>query len=126
MGFDDWSIRTEIEWNDDWNEDPEQDYRYDWVDKQQEVELAFDILVHTSNGAYLLQFDEKNVWVPKSMATINMSMHKNTVLLPKWLMIEKELEEYRTSTPKETAKVNAIFNKVIRKNIKELEDDVPF
>lgn len=65
----------------------------DWVEAQEEVELAFDILVHTTGKAYLLQFGEENVWFPMSKVTLNMSMHKNTVLVPRWLMIKKGLEE---------------------------------
>jgi hypothetical protein len=119
MGSDDWDGATNIAI---WEDDP------DWVEDQQEVELVFDILVHTSEKAYLLQFDEKNVWLPKSKATLNMSMHKNTVRIPKWLMIEKELEDYCTdeSAVQEKTETEELFNKVVRKNIYKLEEDIPF
>lgn len=126
MGFDDWGIGVETGWDDDpyWDGKSEDDP--DWVDNQKEVELAFDILVHTSDKAYLLQFEERNVWFPKSEAIINMSMHNNTVRVPKWLMIEKKLEDYCTDKPEEATKTEKLFSKVMRKNIKKFEDDVPF
>lgn len=116
MGFDDWCLRGELEWD----EDP------DWAEGQKEVELAFDILVHTTKKAYLLQFDEKNVWFPKSIATINMSMHKNTVQVPMWFVDQANLEDYITDKPMEKTETEELFNKVMRKNIKKLEDDIPF
>jgi hypothetical protein len=130
MSADDWGVG----WNDDpyWEndlgleEDPEWGHDPDWVEDQQEIELAFDILVHTSDKAHLLQFGERDVWFPKSKATINMSMHNNTVRVPKWLMFEKNLEEYCTDESEETTKIEELFSKVMRKNIKSLEDDIPF
>jgi hypothetical protein len=117
----DWGDEENPEWGES-NSDP------DWVEDQQEVELAFDILVHTSDKAYLLQFGERDVWFPKSKATINMSMHKNTVRIPRWLMREKELEEYCTdeSIQQEKTETEELFNKVVRKNIRKLGDDIPF
>lgn len=102
----------------DWEPDP------DWVDGQKEVEISFDILVHTTKGAYLLQIGEENYWFPKSKATLNMSMHNNTVLVPKWLADEKGLGE--NYTQEEKTKTEELFSKVVRRNIKKLEDDVPF
>lgn len=121
MGFDDWGIGVETDWDPSW-EDP------DWVEAQEEVELTFNILVHTTGKAYLLQFGEENVWFPMSKATLNMSMHKNTVLVPRWLMIEKGLEEYCAdkSVVKEKTETEELFNKVVRKNIRKLEEDIPF
>ena len=78
----------------EWTDDPEWGVDPDWAESQKEVELVFDILVHTTEKAYLLQFDEQNVWFAKSQATLNMSMHKNIVLVPMWLVEEKELEDY--------------------------------
>jgi hypothetical protein len=129
MGIHDyWDDGNAPDWDDE--EDPEWGHSDDWVENQKVVELVFDILVHTSGKAYLLQFDEKNVWLPKSKATINMSMHKNTVRIPKWLMREKELEDYCTdeSVVQEKTEIEELFNKVVRKNIKNLKEDtdVPF
>lgn len=90
MSFDDWYQIPE------WDEDPEWASNPDWVEDQQEVELVFDILVHSTGKAHLLQFGEREVWISMSMATLNMSMHKNTVWVPRWVMKEKELEEYCT------------------------------
>ena len=115
MSLDDWYFGGEVEWGED---DP------DWVDDQKIVEVSFDILVHTTKDAYLLQIGEKNVWFPKSQATINMSMNNNTVLIPKWLADQKELGEHYTQ--EEKAEVEETFNRVIRKNIKDLGEDVPF
>jgi hypothetical protein len=55
-------------------------------------------------------------------------MHKNTVRIPKWLMIEKELEDYCTDefVVQEKTETEKLFNKVVRKNIRKLEDDIPF
>lgn len=112
----------------DWGDDHDREENPDWVEGQREVELVFDLLVHTSEKAYLLQFDEKNVRLPKSIATLNMSMYKNTVQIPKWLMIEKELEDYCTdeSVVQEKTETEKLFNKVVRKNICKLKDDIPF
>ena len=139
MGFnDDWYMPSEIEWaagEPDWDEgDPdwiEDDPDWieddpDWIEDQQEVELTFDILVHTTKKAYLLQFGERDVWFPKGQAVINMSMHKNTVLVPRWLMKEKGLEEYSTGRFIEATKVEKLFDRVVRKHIKGLEEDIPF
>ena len=127
MGIHDyWDDGNSPDWDDE--EDPEWGHSDDWVENQKEVDLAFDILIHTSDKAYLLQFDERNVWFPKSKAIINMSMHENTVRVPKWLMIEKELEDYCTdeSVVQEKTETEELFNKVVRKNIRKLEDDIPF
>lgn len=115
MGFEDWG------WDaDEWYQEDDPD----WVDGQKEVAVSFDILVHTSNKAYLLQIGEENFWFPKSQATINMSMNNNTVLIPKWLADQKGLEEHYTQ--EEKAETEELFDKVLRKNLKKLEDDVPF
>lgn len=132
MAFDDWGIsdarRDEYpdldeypKWTKHAKVDP------NWADNQKEIALAFDILVHTSDKAYLLQFGERDVWFPKSKATINMSIHKNTVTIPKWLMIKKGLEEYCVDIlkPEEATEVEKLFDKVVRKNIKSLEEDIP-
>lgn len=104
----------------DWEPNPDPD----WVDGQKEVEISFDILVHTTKGAYLLQIEEENYWFPKSQVTLNMSMNNNTVLIPKWLADQKGLEEHYTQ--EEKTKTEELFSKVVRRNIKKLEDDVPF
>jgi len=98
MGFNnDWY--PEPYWGDDpaWEGDPDQGADSNWIEDQQEVKLVFDILVHTTEKAYLLQFGEKEVWFPKSQAVINMPIHKNTVLVPRWLMNQKGLEKYSTA-----------------------------
>lgn len=115
MSYDDWYIGGQFEAA---NEE-------DWVDDQQEVELSFDILVHTTEKAYLLQIGEENIWFPKSHSTLNMSMNNNTVRVPKWLADEKDLGEYHTDEPEDTTEVEGLFDKVMRKNVKEIEDDVP-
>jgi len=116
MSYDDWYIGGPFECP---NEE-------DWVEDQQEVEVSFDILVHTTEKAFLLQFGEKNIWFPKSHSTLNMSMHNNTVRVPKWLADEKDLGDYRTDEPEGATEVEELFDKVMRKNVKELEDDVPW
>jgi hypothetical protein len=132
MSFDDWGMKYSASLHgdnlNDWGEDPEWGHNNDWVENQKIVELVFDILVHTSDKAYLLQFGERDVWFSKSKATINMSMHKNTVRIPRWIMREKGLEEYCTdeSVVQEKTEVEELFNKVVRKNIRKLEDDIPF
>lgn len=128
MSFDDWGTEWGgdpfLENDPDWEEDPEWGNDPDWVDGQKEVEISFDILVHTTEKAYLLQIGEENLWFPKSQVTLNMSMNNNTVLIPKWLADEKGLKgEY---TQKEKAETEELFNKVMRRNIKKLEDDIPF
>ena len=119
--------------NDDWYPEPyraadpdQQEDNSDWAEDQQEIELAFDILVHTTEKAYLLQFGEENVWFPKGQAVINMSMHKNTVLVPKWLMKEKGLEKYSTGRSIDASKAEKLFDKVVREHIKGLKEDNPF
>lgn len=102
----------------DWEPDP------DWTDSQKIVEVSFDILVHTTEKAFLLQIGEENIWFPKSEATLNMSMNNNTVLIPKWLAEEKGLEEHYTQ--EEKTEIEELFNKVMRKNIRNLKDDLPF
>ena len=112
------------------------DFEYDYPDEfsesdtQEEVELVFDLLIHTTEKAFLLQFGVENVWLPKSMAIINMSMHRNTVVLPRWLMVKNGLEYYiteETLVPREKTHTEGLFNKFAKKNKKEEEDkDIPF
>jgi hypothetical protein len=110
----------------DWEPAPKWDPDPEWVEEQEEVDLVFDMLVHTTEKAYLLQFDEENVWFPKSKSTLNMSMHKNTARVPMWLVIQKGLEDYITNESTETTETKELFDKVIRKNIKKLREDCPF
>lgn len=132
MGYADWELGgiggddfSDWEWGDNsQNRGPWSDP--DWIEDQQEVELAFDILVHTTKNAYLLQFGEQDVWFPKSQAVINMSMHKNTVLVPRWLMKEKGLEKYSTDRSMDASGVEELFDKAVQKNIKGLKEDLPF
>ena len=132
MGFDDdwypepyWSEDPDWDNDPEWNEDPE----WGFSGPAEKVELTFDILIHTTKDAYLLQFGERNVWVAKSLGKINMSMHNNTVVVPEWLMVEEHLEEYSTHesmNPKEKAGIEKLFNRVVGKHVKELKEDTPF
>lgn len=118
MSFGNWDS-LEDEWDDN---------NSDWFEDQQEVELAFDILVHSTEKAHLLQFGERDVWIPMNKATLNMSMHKNTVRVPRWIMREKGLEKYCTKglTSEEKTEMEEIFNRVVKKNIRKLKEDLPF
>jgi hypothetical protein len=96
MGFEDWAAGKDWEMEDPYcNEFPTFGHNSNWRDNQKEVELAFDVLVHTTKEAYLLQIGKENFWFPKSRSTLNMTVNKNTVLVPKWLMAKKGLERYR-------------------------------
>ena len=103
----------------DWEPDP------DWVEEQEEVDLVFDLLVHTTEKAYLLQFGEENAWFPKSMSKLNMTISKNTVRVPLWFALQKGLEDYAEDHTREQTKTEKLFDKVVRKNIKKLEEDIP-
>jgi len=111
-----------------WMDDPYTGDDPEWIAEQKIVEVSFDLLVHTTEKAFLLQIEEKNVWFPKSEATLNMSMNNNAVLIPKWLadqknLVEKDSEE--NYTQKEKAKIKKGFERLKRKNIKGLKDDMP-
>ena len=132
MGFDnDWYPEPRQGDGPDWDNSPEwnEDPKWGCSDPAEEVELSFSILVHTTKEAYLLQFGERNVWVAKCLGKINMSMHNNTVVVPEWLMVENHLEEYSTHesmNPRKKTDIEKLFNRVVRKHIKELKKDMPF
>lgn len=56
------------------------------------VELKFDDIVHATERAYLLQFDQERVWLPKSEVKIDEKAQ--TVECPPWLVEKNSLEQY--------------------------------
>lgn len=62
-------------------------------DDQEKIILTYDFVEHETKDAYLLSFgDEPNVWVPKSLSVLNAK--NETIEVPLWLAIEKEIEMY--------------------------------
>lgn len=57
------------------------------------VELKFDEEVGSTAKAICLKFDEQLVWLPKSQLE-SLDLVNNVVELPRWLALEKGLEEY--------------------------------
>lgn len=110
MGYDDWGMMEcePLDEDRDGNNEP--------------VTLVFDILIHPTKDAYYLQFGDDQVWVPKSISKINMTIEGNTVEVPEWFMIQEGLEDYADDDDE----VRDVFDKVVRKNIKNLKDDIPF
>lgn len=52
------------------------------------VDLEIDRIKHRTEKAILITKDGKDVWLPKSQIEIN---DDDTITLPEWLAIEKEL-----------------------------------
>ena len=63
-----------------------------WNRNQQRIRLTFDMLIHPSDKAYLLQFGKRDIWLPKSETVINTS--KNIIIVPIWLVYQNSLEKY--------------------------------
>ena len=62
-------------------------------DDQERIILTYDFVEHETKDAYLLSFDdEPNVWIPKSLSILNSK--DETIEIPLWLAIEKEIEIY--------------------------------
>jgi len=55
------------------------------------LDIVYDDLVYETDKAYLLRFDDRDVWVPKSQVQ---DIDDEYVTLPLWLIEEKELETY--------------------------------
>lgn len=55
------------------------------------LDIVYDDLVYETDKAYLLRFDDKDVWIPKSQVQ---DIDDEYVTLPLWLIEEKELETY--------------------------------
>jgi len=54
--------------------------------------VVYDNLQAETSNAYLLLFENNEVWLPKSQVELHVSEH--TVSMPEWLVIEHGLEEY--------------------------------
>lgn len=54
--------------------------------------LVFDEMVKETDSAWLIEFDRKRVFLPKSQVDID--MEDNTVEVPMWLIKEKGLEAF--------------------------------
>lgn len=50
------------------------------------AEIYFDEIIRETDGAYLLQIDDEQQWVPKSLATIT---ERGIMEIPQWFA-EKE------------------------------------
>jgi len=55
------------------------------------LDIVYDDLVYETDKAYLLRFDDRDVWIPKSQVQ---DIDDEYVTLPLWLIEEKELETY--------------------------------
>lgn len=56
------------------------------------LDLLFDDLVHETENAWLLQFGDEEVWLPKSQCEIFLG--DQVVTVPQWLAEEEGLEGY--------------------------------
>lgn len=66
-------------------------------DEEDFMELNFDLVEKETDKAYLLNFDDKQEWIPKSQAQIMMDPHNGMpgcVRMPLWLAFAKGLEDY--------------------------------
>jgi len=55
------------------------------------LDIVYDDLVYETDKAYLLRFDDRDVWIPKSQVQ---DIDDEYITLPLWLIEEKELETY--------------------------------
>lgn len=53
-----------------------------------EIEVMYDSFVKKTPDAYLLKFDDKDIWLPKSQVRIG---DGKSIFIPNWLAFEKEL-----------------------------------
>ena len=56
------------------------------------ITLTYDDFVAPTSKAFLVTFGDEKVWLPQSLTEIDES--NNTLEIPKWLAIEKEIEDY--------------------------------
>ena len=56
------------------------------------ITLVYDDFVTPTAKAFLVTFGDEEVWLPQSLTEIDES--SNTLEIPEWLAIEKELEGY--------------------------------
>lgn len=62
-------------------------------DDQKNIILTYDFVEHKTDDGYWVSFgDEPSVWVPKSLSVLNAK--NETIEVPLWLAIEKEIEMY--------------------------------
>lgn len=57
------------------------------------IEIMFDTVAATTPLAWCIEMDGKGYWLPKSRCKMS-DQKDNTILVPRWLIIEKELEDY--------------------------------
>ena len=61
------------------------------IDKET-ITLLYDSIITEGPSAYLLLFDNFDVWIPKSIS--NIDKDNKTIDVPLWLVEKEELEMY--------------------------------
>jgi len=61
-------------------------------DDQERIVLVYDFIEHETKDAYLIVFEEAEVWIPKSLSILDTK--NETIEIPLWLAEAKEIEVY--------------------------------
>jgi len=61
-------------------------------DNQERIILVYDFIEHETESAYLVVFEEAEVWIPKSLSILDTK--NETIEVPLWLAEDKEIEIY--------------------------------
>jgi len=56
------------------------------------MKIQFDQIVNETDEAWFVQFDEKQVWIPKSTASVD--EEEKIIKAPVWFVVKKGLEPY--------------------------------
>ena len=59
------------------------------MSKSEEIEIDIEILAETDKAIMLENLQDEKVWLPKSQ--IDISASEDSMLIPEWLAIDKEL-----------------------------------
>lgn len=63
----------------------------DYIDFEEDnYSLAFDDIITQTDKAYLVLFGTEQVWIPKSISTIEAT--DNSIIVPDWFIFKNELE----------------------------------